>query len=188
MLWSQHPGPKETEGSLEGWQGQRQNRRSAEQGRLPREGSQSGGGRVGTRTKPHCQFNRLPLTYFPAGEHSRDAHSACMAPEGAVSLLSPHVLSRFQIPFQNLLDLVSSISRTHYSYSSTPLLPASTVNTPNHTVCQNFPSPLTFFLPPQGLPGPPGPKVRALRVMRCMGGRAVCGRRGDSTAGYWMRS
>lgn len=105
---------KETEGSPTGWQGQRQNPGSAGQGRLSRERFQLGGGWVGIWTKPHCQSHMMPLTYFPVGEHSGDAHGAHVAPKRDMSLLSPRSLSRFQIPFQDPLDR-SNHRRAHYS-------------------------------------------------------------------------
>lgn len=83
-----------------------------------------------------------------------------LAPKGAVSLLSPRALHRFQAPFQDPLELFSRTSRAHESSSSTPPPPAPAVNTPTCMVGQQTPSPLTLLLLPQGLPGPPGPKVR----------------------------
>lgn len=77
---------------------------------------------MGIWTKPHCQFNMMPLTCFPVGEHNGDAHGAHMAPKRDMTLLSPHTLSRFHIPFQGPLDLFSSTSRTRYSYSGATLL------------------------------------------------------------------
>lgn len=59
---------------------------------------------MGIWTKPHCQLHMMPLTYFPAGKRSRDAHDTHVAPKRDMGLLSPCALCRFQIPFQDPLD------------------------------------------------------------------------------------
>lgn len=74
------------------------NQGSDGQGWLSREGSQLGGGWVGIRTKPHCQFNMMPLTYFPVGKHSGYACNVHRAPKRDAGLLSPCALSRFTPP------------------------------------------------------------------------------------------
>lgn len=88
-----HSSPgKDTEGFSTAWQGQRQNQGSTGQGWLSREGSQLRSGRVGIWTKPHCQFNRMPLTYFLMGDCRGDAHGAHVAPERDLACC-PHVPS-----------------------------------------------------------------------------------------------
>lgn len=96
------------------------------------------------------------------GGHSRDAHGAHMAPKRPSSLSSPCALGRFQIPVQDLLDPLPSTSRTHYRCSGPPLARPPLRTRLTRTVSLQSPSPLTLLLLPQGLPGPPGPKVRAL--------------------------
>ena len=69
----------------------------------------------GDLDQTHYQFCMMPLTYFTAGQHSRDARGAQVAPQTDMSLLSPCALSRFQMPFEDPLDLFSSASRTRYN-------------------------------------------------------------------------
>ena len=59
----------------------------------------------GDLDQTHYQFCMMPLTYFTAGQHSRDARGAQVAPQTDMSLLSPCALSRFQMPFEDPLDL-----------------------------------------------------------------------------------
>ena len=69
----------------------------------------------GDLDQTHYQFRMMPLTYFTAGQHSRDARGAHVAPQRDMSLLSPRALSRFQMPFEDPLNLFSSASRTRYN-------------------------------------------------------------------------
>lgn len=117
----------------------------------------------------------LPISHdatdlLSSGRAQRRCPRAHVAPKRDMSLLSPRALSRFQIPFQDPLDLFFNTSRTHYSLQwkhDEPPPFARGIHSP-------------FFLLPQGLPGPPGPKVRALWVMRQTGGRVPCRREGEA--------
>lgn len=75
---------------------------------------------MGIWTKPHSQFHRMPLTYFPVGKHRGDAHGAHMAPER--DMLSPRALSRFQTPSQGPLVCSQANPVRLFKHCSAPSL------------------------------------------------------------------
>lgn len=156
------PQGKETEGSSTAWQGQRQNQGSAGQGWFSREGFPIKKWADGNLDQTTCRFNMMPLTYFPVGDRREDAHGSHMAPERETSLLSPHALGRFQMPYQ--ASLVCPLACPN-PVPVIQVLLGPLAFTVNVTSLNCLPCPLTFLLLPQGFPGPPGPKVRAFWAM-----------------------